>query len=150
MSVTTILIPPHPSPTACLCIRRMASISTNQDVRAIKLQIVNKKDLKETGVVKQTSSWTDDMDKLPSMLDADEPCYIVFHRRPEVVLMCYVPEKCPVFKKMLYSSSKAAVRGGITGDHTVYFSNEPKGEGMKIYARREMLYNHDDPYKPIL
>eukprot|EP01130_Rhizamoeba_saxonica_P002214 TRINITY_DN12064_c0_g1_i1.p1 TRINITY_DN12064_c0_g1~~TRINITY_DN12064_c0_g1_i1.p1 ORF type:complete len:373 (-),score=76.50 TRINITY_DN12064_c0_g1_i1:52-1170(-) len=84
------------------------------NTRIFKIVIVDE-ELQLADLVRQDSSASLDFKKVPSLLSADEPCFVVF-RNKEVtlsspfVLILYVPDDAAVRQRMLYASSKLSVR----------------------------------------
>jgi len=99
-------------------------------VRFIKVKIVDDQLVPAGSVSTSTSSWEDDLDKVPPELDKTAPCYILFRLDEKNVhgylwvLMCYVPDKSLVREKMTYASSRGNLRKQLG---STYFSDEVFG-----------------------
>jgi len=77
--------------------------------RIIKVQIVND-ELVEISSSNIQGSWEDDFKLIPSLLDKDQPCYILYGLDENWAIFCYVPDKSKVKEKMLYASTRSNLK----------------------------------------
>lgn len=87
------------------------SARTSGNVALIKVQIVNDTlDVVKTESRSGGGGWARDFDLVGRHLDKDQPCFIIFFKsKDSVVLLQYVPEESSVRSKMQYSASKSAL-----------------------------------------
>jgi len=105
---------------------------SNANSRLIKVQI--KEDVL-TPVAEDTrsGSFEEDLSKIPALLDADTPCYILFREDDsnQFLIFCYVPSKSTVKHKMLYASSRSNLKNQLGSNS---FGDEVFGDGPKDFT----------------
>eukprot|EP01113_Clastostelium_recurvatum_P035735 TRINITY_DN5012_c0_g2_i1.p1 TRINITY_DN5012_c0_g2~~TRINITY_DN5012_c0_g2_i1.p1 ORF type:complete len:351 (-),score=39.59 TRINITY_DN5012_c0_g2_i1:90-1121(-) len=91
------------------------ALSSNK-IRFIKAQI-REDAIHPVSCFDIAGTMTEDLDKIPSFLDAAEPSYILFRADDKDesgsnlwLLMCYVPDRSKVRDKMTYASSRSNLR----------------------------------------
>jgi len=79
------------------------------NVRFIKVQIVND-ELVQIATESVQGDWEEDFALIPSHLQVDQPCYILFFLGDTWAIFCYVPDKSKVKEKMLYASTRSNMK----------------------------------------
>ncbi|KAJ1721044.1 Twinfilin-1 [Coemansia biformis] len=96
---------------------RFHSALSDAAVRAIKVTIAGE-ELEASGGVAAQGTLADDLARVPALLDATEPCYLLVRldlaendgaATSRWLLAAYLPDAAHVRAKMLYASSKAAL-----------------------------------------
>jgi len=96
----------------------------NKDKRIIKVQIVDDQ-LVEVKTEDVQGSWEEDFKLIPSLLDKDQPSYILYNLdESQFAIFCYVPDKSKVKEKMLYASTRSNLKMQLGSS---YFSDEVFG-----------------------
>jgi len=81
-------------------------------VRLVKAQIENDEIVARESKSKQ-GNWEADLSQVPSLLDKDKPCYILYKldaNESQFALFCYVPDLAKVKEKMLYASTRSNLK----------------------------------------
>ena len=122
----------------------IARCKTSGDVRVLKIVIKNEKMLYEmTSNVE--SDFKEDFKTLIQIVDNDSPCYLLLRTDIsnnygfEWVLMTYVPVSSKTREKMLYSSTKPAIKREFGGNQlkTEYFATEKSDLTYESYMRSQ-------------
>ncbi|KAJ2716916.1 Twinfilin-1 [Coemansia spiralis] len=96
---------------------RFHSALGDAGVRAIKVSIAGE-ELEASGGLEAQGTLAEDLERVPGLLDAAEPCYVLIRLDPgeedggaanRWLLAAYQPDAAPVRAKLLYASSKAAL-----------------------------------------
>eukprot|EP01119_Soliformovum_irregulare_P003398 TRINITY_DN1389_c0_g1_i1.p1 TRINITY_DN1389_c0_g1~~TRINITY_DN1389_c0_g1_i1.p1 ORF type:complete len:339 (+),score=95.46 TRINITY_DN1389_c0_g1_i1:88-1104(+) len=105
---------------------------SNPNSRLIKVQI---QDDSLVPIAEDTASGTfeQDLSKIPALLDADTPCYVLFRQddTAQFIILCYVPSKSSVKHKMLYASSRSNLKNQLGSNS---FTDEVFGDGPKDFT----------------
>ena len=90
--------------------------SKNQSVLFVKFEI-QKDTFVKTGEGNSTGSLASNLSTIRNSLVDKQPCYVVFRLEDNKwCCVCYIPNDSPVRSKMIYASSKAALKAGLGND----------------------------------
>jgi len=118
------------SPSASLQSEFHAAIK-NSNLLFVKFEIQNDTFVK-TGQGNSTGSLPSDFKAMQAVLNDKQPCYIVFRLDANKwCCVCYIPNDSPVRSKMIYASSKAALKAGL--------GNDKFGEDYNISDKKECV-----------
>ncbi|KAJ2784257.1 Twinfilin-1 [Coemansia javaensis] len=93
--------------------------AAGRGVRAIKVQIAGEA-LAAAGEQAAQGALEEDLDRVPQLLDAAEPCYVLVRLDADParwLLAAYVPDAARVRAKMLYASTKATLARSLGDSH---------------------------------
>jgi len=118
--------------------------------RVIKVQIVNEEMVPVGEKGHSGKSWEQDLDLVTGVLEIDQPSYILFNKSPENnewILFCYVPDKSKVKDKMLYASSRAALKQQLGSGYFIddVFGTVPGDFSLKGYSLHVTSKKTDSP-----
>jgi len=113
------------------------SAITNTNIRLFKVQIIEE-EAREILSLPSQGDWNEDLSLIPSLLDKEIPCYILYRIESGWALFCYVPDKSKVKEKMLYASTRSNLKQQLGSN---YFTDEVFGtvpydfseEGYKLH-----------------
>jgi len=116
------------SPSASLQAEFNAAVK-NAGILFVKFEIQNDTFIK-TGEGNSTGNRSNDLKSIQTVLQDKQACYVVF--RLDAIkwcCVCYIPNDAPVRSKMIYASSKAALKAGL--------GNDKFGDDYNITDRKE-------------
>lgn len=124
----------------------------SESIRFIKAQIVSDEIVPIT-TLDISGTEAEDLDKIPSYLEATSPAYILFRsdekgpRGYVWILMCYVPDKAKVREKMTYASTRANLRKqlGSSNFSTEIFGTVPGDFDQKGYKAFVAMQKAETP-----
>jgi len=113
--------------------------SARPNIRYIHVKIVNE-ELKGVATGASQRSFEEDIDLISKLLEPKDPCFVVIFKDGKgLLLLAYAPDAASVKAKMVYSSSKSALRRMLGGnDSTVeeWFVATPQECSCAAYRKR--------------
>ena len=122
--------------------------------RFLKVEIIDELEMRETDRVASVGTMIEDLDLVAQILVENEPCYVLCRTDDETsrgfkyMLFCFVPDYGKVRQKMLYASSRTALRQGLGADN---FSEEIFGTEIDDFtaAGYERYLEHKNSENPL-
>jgi len=134
---------------------RAAFSSANHDSqsRILKVQIKDDQLVVVEQVASEGKAWEEELDKVPPLCEAADPCYILYRTDVECdggyqwALFCYVPDRCKVRQKMLYASTRAELKLSLGSGNFVYdlFGTVPDDFSRKGFEAFVTMQKSDAP-----